>query len=51
MLYDLDYAPDAKGSVLDGHTGKRLNPQARFFRAKLVNGVIDLARDAAEVRS
>lgn len=51
MLHDLDYTPDAKGSVLDGHTGQRLNPQPRFFRAKLENGVIDVRRQSHEVHA
>jgi len=49
MLFDLDYTPDNKGAVIDGHTGKRLNPQAQFFRARLEGGVIDVARQAKEV--
>jgi CRISPR-associated protein Cas5d len=51
MLYDLDYTPDAKGAVIDGHTGKRLNPEARFFRARLENAIIDVNKQATEVRS
>ncbi len=51
MLFDLDYTPDKKGAILDGHTGKRLNPQARFFRAQLENGIIDVRQQAAEVRT
>jgi CRISPR-associated protein Cas5d len=42
MLYDLDYTPDKKGAVVDGHTGKRINPQPTFFRAVMRGGVIDL---------
>lgn len=52
MLHDLDYTPDKKGAVLDGHSGKRLNPEARFFRAQMVGGVIAVPpMDHAEVRS
>jgi CRISPR-associated protein Cas5d len=51
MLYDLDYTPDKMGAVIDGHTGKRLNPQACFFRAQLKDGIIDVAHQAREVRA
>ncbi|MBL4701180.1 MAG: type I-C CRISPR-associated protein Cas5 [Phycisphaeraceae bacterium] len=42
MLYDMDYQPDKKGAVIDGHTGKRLNPQPQFFRAVMKDGIINL---------
>lgn len=51
MLYDLDYTPDKKGAVIDGHSGKRLNPEAKFFRARLDDGIIDVAAQAREVRA
>jgi CRISPR-associated protein Cas5d len=44
MLHDIVYAPaDAKEfDTLDGHTGQPLTATPRFFRAKMVDGVIEV---------
>ena len=44
MLYDMVYAEDPKGPILAGPDGKRVTAEARFFRAKMIDGVIDVAR-------
>lgn len=51
MLYDMDYQPDKKGAVIDGHTGKRLNPQPQFFRAIMKDSIIDLRHIQRQVHS
>jgi CRISPR-associated protein Cas5d len=44
MLLDIDFILDATGSVVDGHDGKRLRAEPRFFRAAMVDGVITIPR-------
>ncbi len=51
MLHDIDFVPDSKGSVIEGSRGARVTPEARFFRAQMVRGVIDVPPlGGAEVR-
>ncbi len=42
MLHDIEYQADPKGSVIEANKGTRLNACPRFFRAKLVDGVLDV---------
>ncbi len=52
LLLDLDYVPDVKGRVVDGHTGTRQTVQPRFFAAVMRDGVIDIpALSTGEVRT
>lgn len=52
MLHDIDYVPDPKGAVVDGHSGKRWRAEPRFFRAVMRDGVIDVPPlSTGEVRS
>jgi len=52
MLHDLEYVPDAEGAIIEGGTGRRVSASARFFRANMVRGVIDVpALRSPEVRS
>lgn len=48
MLYDMVYAEDPKGSILAGPDGRRVSAEAKFFRAKMIDGVIDVAGLVAE---
>jgi len=51
MLHDIEFAPDPKGSVIEGSKGERVTPTPRFFRAQMVRGVIDVPPlGGAEVR-
>lgn len=52
MLLDIAFVPDAKGTVVDAHTGRKLRAEPRFFRAEMRDGVIDVpSMDSQEVRS
>lgn len=42
MLHDIEYQPDPDGVVVEANTGVRLSAQPRFFRAKLVDGVLEV---------
>ncbi|MEW6377485.1 MAG: type I-C CRISPR-associated protein Cas5c [Thermodesulfobacteriota bacterium] len=42
MLRDMVFVPDPKGKVIESNQGCRLNAEARFFHAKIVDGVIDV---------
>ena len=42
MLHDIAFIPDNKGKVIDAHTGQRQSAQPRFFRAEMIDGVIDV---------
>ncbi len=42
MLDDMEYIPDARGPIVDSHRGERWRAEARFFPARMVDGVIDL---------
>jgi CRISPR-associated protein Cas5d len=48
LLHDLDFVQDKKGTVIDSNTGKRLSVFPRFFRARMVDGMIRVppSRDA-----
>lgn len=54
MLHDIVYSP-AKGKefdTIDSNQGKKLTASPRFFRAKMVNGIIEVPRlDTEEVVS
>ncbi len=53
MLHDMEYSPATgkKYDLIESHQGKKLNTQARFFRATMNNGIIDVPPfDAEEVR-
>jgi len=40
MLWDITFAEDTEGNVVESHTGRRLRATPRFFRAYLVDGVV-----------
>jgi CRISPR-associated protein Cas5d len=42
MLHDLDYVADKKGPIVDGHSGKKLRAEPRFFRAEMTGGIIEV---------
>ncbi len=42
MLHDILFVPDTKGNILDSNQGRKLCAEPRFFRAKMVNGIIDV---------
>ncbi|MDX9911486.1 MAG: type I-C CRISPR-associated protein Cas5c [Phycisphaerales bacterium] len=52
MLHDIEFTPDPDGSVIEGSRGLRVTPTARFFRAVMRSGVIDVPPlDHPEVRA
>ncbi len=42
MLWDVVFHEDPKGKVVESHRGRRLRAEPRFFRARMVDGVIDV---------
>lgn len=42
MLHDMVFEPDPKGSVVESNQGRRLTAFPRFYRARMVDGVIDV---------
>lgn len=51
MFHDFVYHEDKKGPIIESHTGKHLVAEAKFFRAEMHDGVIDIpALDSKEVR-
>jgi CRISPR-associated protein Cas5d len=42
MLWDLVFHEDPEGKVVESHRGRRLRAEPRFFRARMVDGVIDV---------
>lgn len=42
MFHDFAYIPDPKGKAVDSNQRRRLRPEARFFHAKLRDGVMDV---------
>lgn len=42
MLHDIEYIPDSKGKIVERNQGLRLRAEPRFFRAVMINGVIDV---------
>jgi CRISPR-associated protein Cas5d len=43
MLDDIDFVEDDAGPILRGNDGRRVRAEPRFFRAIMVDGVIDVA--------
>lgn len=51
MLHDFIYLENKKGPIIESHAGKHLVAEAKFFRAEMHDGVIDIpALDSKEVR-
>lgn len=51
MLHDIEFVPNPRGVVIEGSRGARVIPEARFFRARMVRGVVDVPPlGGAEVR-
>lgn len=48
MLYDIRYTPDEQGTVIESHQHQRLAAEPCFFRATMIDGVIDVARQVAD---
>jgi CRISPR-associated protein Cas5d len=42
MLRDIEFVPDPKGTVIESHRGTRCVARPRFFRALMVDGVIEI---------
>ncbi len=42
MLHDIDFTEDPKGEVIEGSHGRRVRATARFFRAQMRRGVIEV---------
>jgi CRISPR-associated protein Cas5d len=42
MLHDFVFSPDPKGPIIESSRGTRVRADARFFRAAMSNGVIDV---------
>lgn len=42
MLHDIAFVPNPGGSIVESSAGRRLEAQPRFFRAVMVDGVIDV---------
>lgn len=42
VLWDLAFAEDAKGTVVESNQGRRLRVTPRFFHARMVDGVIEV---------
>ncbi|MEW6114572.1 MAG: type I-C CRISPR-associated protein Cas5c [Thermodesulfobacteriota bacterium] len=42
ILHDIAFLPDKAGTVIESGDGARLRAEPRFFRARLVNGVIQV---------
>jgi len=43
MLDDITYVADTSGPIVDGQRGMRWRAEPQFYRARMVNGVIDVA--------
>lgn len=51
MFHDFVYREDKKGPIIESHTGKHLVAEAKFFRAEMHDGVIDIPTlDSKEVK-
>lgn len=51
MLHDIEFAPTPDGPIIESSRGARVSATARFFRANMVRGVIDVPKpDSPEVR-
>ncbi len=44
MLYDIRYTPDEHGTVIDSNRHERLAAEPCFFRATMIDGMIDVAK-------
>jgi CRISPR-associated protein Cas5d len=42
MLHDILFLADKKGTIVDSNQGARLTAEARFFRAVMVDGIIEV---------
>lgn len=42
MLHDLVFVPDDKGPIVESSEGRRVAAEPRFFRAEMVDGVVDV---------
>jgi len=42
MLHDMVFTPDPKGRIVESSQGRRLSAEPRFFRAEMMNGVLDV---------
>jgi CRISPR-associated protein Cas5d len=42
MLHDIVFVRDSKGKVIESNQGRRLNAEARFFKAVMRDGVIEV---------
>lgn len=42
ILLDILYREDKKGTIIESHSGKKLVAEAKFFRAEMRNGVIEI---------
>lgn len=42
MLHDIVFRHDRSGRIVDSHHGRRLSAQPRFFRARMIDGIIDV---------
>ena len=52
MLHDIAYIPDKQGTVVESNLGERLRAEPRFFRARMVSGVIEVPPlESEEIRS
>ncbi len=52
MLHDIDYVESPDGEIVESSRGRRVTATARFFRATMTDGVIDVPPlDSREVRS
>jgi len=50
MLLDIGYVEDPQGPIVESSRGRRLRAEPRFFRARLVDGVLDVPTVAAGAR-
>lgn len=48
MLYDIAFRKDKQGTIRDGHTDESLTAEPMFYRAMMVDGIIDVQRQVAE---
>ncbi len=50
MLLDIEYVEDARGQIVESSLGRRLRAEPRFFRARLMDGVLEVPRMLTEAR-
>jgi CRISPR-associated protein Cas5d len=51
MLYDIEYAPDPKGAIVESSQGRRLTATPRFFDAVMRDGIIETPPPSAGGRA